>query len=163
MYLAKKISFLLLLFTFISCNNKESKASENTINNQIKHAKGLSIITKENYSIVEVTSPWPNSKKKYSYILKKKNAVIPSEYKNLTQIQVPIKNIVLTSTTHIPSLEMLGEENKLIGFPNLNYISSEKVRDLIDVESTIIKTKKNDTKTGRYGEINYTIFYKINT
>ena len=27
---------------------------------------------------------------------------------------------------------MLGEEKKLIGFPNLNYISSEKVRDLID-------------------------------
>jgi iron complex transport system substrate-binding protein len=132
MYLAKKISFLLLLFTFKSCNYKESKTSENTRNKEIKHAKGLTIITKENYSIVEVTSPWPNSKKKYSYILKKKNAVIPTEYKNFTQIQVPIKTIVLTSTTHIPSLEMLGEENKLIGFPNLNYISSEKVRNLID-------------------------------
>jgi iron complex transport system substrate-binding protein len=132
MYLAKKISFLLLLFTFICCNNKESKPLENTSNNEIKHAKGLTIITKENYSIVEVTSPWPNAKKKYSYILKKKNALIPIEYKNFTQIQVPIKTIVLTSTTHIPSLEMLGEENKLIGFPNLKYISSEKVRNLID-------------------------------
>lgn len=132
MYLAKKISFLLFLFTFISCNYKESKTSENTRNKEIKHAKGLTIITKENYSIVVVTSPWPNAKKKYSYILKKKNAVIPTEYKNFTQIQVPIKTIVLTSTTHIPSLEMLGEENKLIGFPNLNYISSEKVRNLID-------------------------------
>lgn len=132
MYLAKKISFLLLLFTFISCNNKVSKTSENTRNKEIKHAKGLTILTKENYSIVEVSSPWPNSKKKYYYILKKKNAVIPKEYKNFTQIQVPIKTIVLTSTTHIPSLEMLGEENKLIGFPNLNYISSEKVRNLID-------------------------------
>lgn len=132
MYLSKKISFLLLLFTLISCNKKEGKTSENSINNEIKHAKGLTILTKENYSIVEVTSPWPNSKKKFLYILKKKNAVIPTEYMNFTQIQVPIKNIVLTSTTHIPSLDMLGEENKLIGFPNLNYISSEKVRNLID-------------------------------
>lgn len=132
MYLSKIISFLLLLFTIISCNKKESKTSENTINNEIKHAKGLTILTKENYSIVEVSSPWPNSKKKFLYILKKKNAVIPTEYKNFTQIQVPIHNIVLTSTTHIPSLDMLGEENKLIGFPNLNYISSEKVRNLID-------------------------------
>ena len=133
MYLVKKISFLLLLFTFICCKDNESKTLESTINNEIKHAKGLTIITKENYSIIEVTSPWPNSKKKYSYILKKKNAVIPTEYKSHTQIQVPIKTIVLTSTTHIPSLEMLGEEKKLIGFPNLNYISSEKVRDLIEV------------------------------
>ena len=70
MYLAKKISFLLLLFTFICCKDNESKTLESTINNEIKHAKGLTIITKENYSIIEVTSPWPNSKKKYSYILK---------------------------------------------------------------------------------------------
>jgi iron complex transport system substrate-binding protein len=132
MYLAKKISLFLLLFIFIQCKNDEKNVVENSSKNEIKHAKGLSIITKENYSIVEVSTPWPNSKKKYSYILKKKNAVIPSEYKSFPQIQVPIKNIVLTSTTHIPSLEMLGEETKLVGFPNLNYISSEKVRTLID-------------------------------
>jgi hypothetical protein len=42
-------------------------------------------------------------------------------------------------------------------------VQGGKVRDLVDVENTIIKTKKNDTKTGRYGDINYTIFYKINT
>jgi hypothetical protein len=42
-------------------------------------------------------------------------------------------------------------------------VQGGKVRDLIDVESTIIKTKKNDTKTGRYGDIIYTIFYKIKT
>ena len=72
MYLAKKISFLILLFSIMCCKNNERKTLENTRNNEIKHAKGLTIITKENYSIVEVTSPWPNSKKKYSYILKKK-------------------------------------------------------------------------------------------
>jgi hypothetical protein len=39
------------------CKNNESNTLENTINNEIKYAKGLTIITKENYSIVEVTSP----------------------------------------------------------------------------------------------------------
>ena len=107
MYLAKKISFLLLLFTFMCCKNNESKTLENGRNNEIKHAKGLTIITKENYSIVEVTSPWPNSKKKFLYVLKKKNAVIPSEYKNLTQIQVPIKNIVLRYNIYIYYLFMI--------------------------------------------------------
>lgn len=131
MYIARKSLLLLVLFTFIHCKNDRSNATEISSKNEIKHAKGLTIITKKNYSIVEVSTPWPNSKKTYSYILKKKNAVIPAEYTNLTQIQVPIKNIVLTSTTHIPSLEMLGEETKLVGFPNLNYISSEKVRTLI--------------------------------
>jgi iron complex transport system substrate-binding protein len=132
MYRSQKFAFILLLFVFIQCKNNNENTLKKASNNEIKHAKGLSIITKDNYSLVEVSSPWPNSKKKFLYILKKKNAVIPVEYKNVPQIQVPIKNIVLTSTTHIPSLEMLGEESKLIGFPNLNYISSEKVRNLID-------------------------------
>jgi iron complex transport system substrate-binding protein len=47
---------------------------------------------------------------------------------------VQIKKIVVTSTTHIPSLEMLGVQNSLVGFPNLDYISSEKVRSLIDAK-----------------------------
>ena len=38
----------------------------------------------------------------------------------------------MTSTTHIPSLELLGVENTLIGFPSTDYISSEKTRKLID-------------------------------
>jgi iron complex transport system substrate-binding protein len=33
---------------------------------------------------------------------------------------------VVTSTTHIPALEILGVENTLVGFPNTDYISSEK-------------------------------------
>ncbi|MGF1556014.1 ABC transporter substrate-binding protein, partial [Paucihalobacter sp.] len=43
-----------------------------------------------------------------------------------------IKNLIATSTTHIPSLEMLNEQDKLIGFPNLNYISSEVTRKRIN-------------------------------
>lgn len=129
--LYKPFTIFLVALLIFGCKNAE-ESSESKIKNEIKHAKGLSIITKENYSIVEVSTPWPNANKKYSYILKKKNAVIPAEFNNLPQIQVPVKNIVLTSTTHIPSLEMLGEEKKLIGFPNLKYISSEKVRTLID-------------------------------
>lgn len=43
-------------------------------------------------------------------------------------IQVPIKTLIATSTTHLPSLEMLNFENALVGFPNLNYISSKKIR-----------------------------------
>lgn len=52
--------------------------------------------------------------------------------RQFTTIQVPLQSIVVTSTTHIPSLEMLGVENSLIGFPNLDYISSEKVRSRIE-------------------------------
>ena len=62
----------------------------------------------------------------------KNEAKIPDSLKQFTSIQIPLKSIIATSTTHIPSLEMLEKENTLVGFPNLNYVSSEKVRSLIE-------------------------------
>jgi iron complex transport system substrate-binding protein len=43
-----------------------------------------------------------------------------------------LQSIVVTSTTNIPFLEMLGVEKSLVGFPHTDYISSEKTRKLID-------------------------------
>ncbi|KAB1156286.1 ABC transporter substrate-binding protein [Flavobacterium luteum] len=130
-----KITLFLFSILFIGCKqnsefvstHKKSK-SENTI----QYATGLSIINHKGFSIVIVSNPWPKATKKFTYILKEKNGIVPDSLQQFTTIQVPIQSIVVTSTTHIPSLEMLGVENSLIGFPNLNYISSDKVRTQIE-------------------------------
>ena len=77
-------------------------------------------------------NPWPKAVQDYTYILKESHGKIPDSLKQFETISVPVKKIVVTSTTHIPSLEMLGVSHTLIGFPNLNFISSEKVRERID-------------------------------
>ena len=131
----KTFLLLLIVFSFVQCKKEDNKI-EVIIPpvNEIKYAKGFSIINYKGFSIVKVSNPWPEANKIYTYILKEKNGIVPDSLKNNLTINVPIKNIVVTSTTHIPSLEMLGEENSLIGFPNLNYISSEKVRALIEAK-----------------------------
>ncbi|WP_396144085.1 ABC transporter substrate-binding protein [Flavobacterium sp.] len=130
----KSFFSLLIVFSFVQCK-KEAKSIEVIIPvNEVKYAKGFSIINYEGFSIVKVSNPWPEANKIYTYILKEKNGIVPDSLKNNLTINVPIKNIVVTSTTHIPSLEMLGVENSLIGFPNLKYISSQKVRALIDAK-----------------------------
>jgi iron complex transport system substrate-binding protein len=130
--------YLLLLFLIlaISCKkNEENQAVSNQkIENSIQYAKGLEIYKYNGYSVVTVSNPWPEAAKGFSYVLHKKNVSVPDSLKNYTQIQVPIKSIVVTSTTHIPSLETLGVENTLLGFPNTNYVSSEKTRALIDAK-----------------------------
>ncbi|MDD5150811.1 MAG: ABC transporter substrate-binding protein [Flavobacterium sp.] len=125
--------FTLLLLCFIQCkkevhNNPKVKHSIN----EIHYAKGLEIYKHQGFSIVKITNPWPESKENFTYILQEKNGIIPDSLKQFTVIQIPIKSIVVTSTTHIPTLELLGVENTLIGFPNTDYISSEKTRKLID-------------------------------
>jgi iron complex transport system substrate-binding protein len=79
-----------------------------------------------------VTNPWPNAKQHFTYILQEKNGIIPDSLKQFPLIPVPIQSIVVTSTTHIPALELLGVEKTLVGFPDTDYISSIKTRKLID-------------------------------
>jgi iron complex transport system substrate-binding protein len=129
----KFILFSILFFLFISCKQMEKKNIENqTPENYIRYATGLSIQKYDDFSIVTVSNPWPTSDKNYTYILHKQSAKIPDSLQKYSTIQVPIKSIVVTSTTHIPALELLEVEYKLVGFPNTDYISSEKTRAFIE-------------------------------
>ena len=135
MKITKHIILLLIAFsTLVQCKQKAENTTKISSENTVKYAKGFSIENYEGYTIITVKNPWPKASKTYKYILKEKNEIVPDSLNSLIKINTPIKKIVVTSTTHIPSLEMLNEENSLIGFPNLNYISSDKFRALIDAK-----------------------------
>lgn len=126
--------FLVVLFLgFTQC--KESINSVNStvaIENSVKYAAGFTIHKYEDFTIVKVSKAYPEAKADYTYVLHKNGVQIPDSLQQFTSIEVPIKKVIVTSTTHIPALEALGVEQTLIGFPNTNYISSEKTRALID-------------------------------
>ena len=122
----------ILSFLLIQCKKEIINETAVVPKNEVHYAKGFSIENYEGYSIVTVKNPWPKATKTYTYILQEINGIVPDSLKQNLIIPIPIKTIVVTSTTHIPSLEMLDEENSLVGFPHLDYISSEKVRARID-------------------------------
>ncbi len=125
--------FLVILsFSLVECKNESKPNVIISAKNEVRYAKGFSIQNYDGYSVVKVKNPWPRATKTYTYILKEKNGIVPDSLKQNLIIPVPIKTIVVTSTTHIPSLELLDEVNTLIGFPHCDYISSEKVRARID-------------------------------
>lgn len=134
-----KLSLLLLVLALVlSCKNDESK-QENTITTgqklDLKYATGFSIINYNNYKVLEVNSPWPKSKKKYRYLfLTKEQAMVSTFNKEKYDgiVTTPIEKIVVTSTTHIPALELLKVEKSLVGFPGTDYISSERTRMRIE-------------------------------
>lgn len=126
------LTVLLLGVIFTQCKKETVTDQQITSQNTIRYAKGFSVRNYEGYTIVTVKNPWPKATKTYTYILKEKNGNIPDSLKQNPVISVPIKSIVVTSTTHIPSLEMLKKEKTLVGFPHLDYISSDKVRARIE-------------------------------
>ena len=123
-----------LLLSFLGCkkNSENNSAPFSASANSVKYAKGLEIYKYDGYSVMKITKPWPEATTGFTYILKEKNGIIPDSLKQFTVISVPIQSIVVTSTTHIPSLEMLNVENTLVGFPSTNFISSAKTRKRID-------------------------------
>ncbi|MFC5195698.1 ABC transporter substrate-binding protein [Bizionia hallyeonensis] len=139
--LHKKIVFITLLLSlfFWNCQDKTKqeislpKTSKSSM--KIDYAAGFAITNYENSTLLTINNPWPDSDKNYRYLLLTKAQAAVSTYNKSDYdgiITIPVENMVVTSTTHIPALELLEVENTLIGFPGTDYISSEKTRQLIE-------------------------------
>ncbi|WP_408582856.1 ABC transporter substrate-binding protein, partial [Myroides odoratimimus] len=99
----------------------------------IEYAKGFTIEAYDQYSVVNVKQAWVGADKSFKYVLYKEGKeVIPDSLRTLPSLKVPVQSIVVTSTTHLPSLVVLEEEKSLKGFPGLNYVSSPSIRKLIN-------------------------------
>ncbi|QDO95415.1 ABC transporter substrate-binding protein [Formosa sediminum] len=132
-------SLLLVLFICTFSCKQETKTTkeikEKGVALNLKHAKGFAVKTFKNYKVLEIFSPWPNADQSYTYALvdrtKLEDITLNSDEFDAV-IPIPIQRIVVTSTTHLPGLELLEEDQKLVGFPGTQYVSSENIRTRID-------------------------------
>lgn len=138
--MSSKIVFLSvwLLFIFgVSCKNENDNKNGIVAENEIVYADGFSLFNYDGFSILEVHRPWPDAVKSYRYVLKEKESVVPDSLQQLPLITIPVTNYIVTSTTHIPALELLSETEGLRGFPGLNFISSTTIRKRIDAGEVV--------------------------
>ena len=139
-FLVYHFSGIILIFIlFISCKKEVSNKLTNTNfhpKSSIKYAKGFDIVSTKNEKKLIIKNPYSNTSDNFEYSIK------TGINEHLNAINTPIKKIVVTSTTHIPMLELLGEEKTLVGFQNTNYISSTKTRQRI--ESGFVKELGNE-------------------
>ena len=140
----KKILWALVLIGLLSCVNNTKKEEDLDFTEvEITYAEGFSIHRYEDFTKVIVHSPWQEAEKELVYILKNKEIKLPNSLVYDAMIDLPIEKLVTTSTTHIPSLIALNKLKKLVGFPNLDYISSEAAREYI-AEGKIKELGKNE-------------------
>jgi iron complex transport system substrate-binding protein len=140
--------YLFICFPFLLTSCKEIKESPSIVSKpeqiiKIKYAKGFEINIFDTYKTITLKNPWPGSEAVFTYALVNKGTLLPFSENYNAVVEIPVSTIVVTSTTHIPSLEMLGVSEALVGFPNLNYISSEATRKKID-EGKVIELGKNE-------------------
>lgn len=137
----KNLFAVLLIFTFfLSCKENAPKISESqeevdkSAAITVAYAKSFSIEHHDEYTVLQVSRPWPGATKSLNYLVIPKEKLATMTFPKDTYdavITTPVKSMVTTSTTHIPALESLNALNKLVGFPDTKYISSMPARELI--------------------------------
>ncbi len=137
----------LFLVSIYSCKNSESKDGIppeellTSTKSAITHAKGFEVYkTSDDITIIKVNSPWPGADKGFTYALVPKKRIsrisIDSSLYDAV-VPVPVENLVVTSTTHIPALEALNVGDRLTGFPGTDYISSAYTRKRVEAGKVI--------------------------
>ncbi len=121
---------LTLFFICIGCKKKEAESDKKT-GNSVEFADGLEIRNYGSYTVMKVTKPWPEATRTFTYVCGESKENIPDSLAQYTFVKTPVQKMVVSSTTHISSLVALRQSDKLIGFPNLDYISSPEVRNLV--------------------------------
>ncbi len=146
--------FILLLIIFaFSCKKEILKIDKKTTSKStIKYAKGFDIINENGIKKLIIKSAYQNSQDVFEYEIHEKKSNTFIDYKRIV-IKVPVEKIVVTSTTHIPMVELLNEESSIIGFPYAKYVSSEKTRKLIDAG--------NITEIGKESSLNTEILLDL--
>ncbi len=124
------ISISAFLFNF-SCSAPQGDSDLNLEKLALDYADGFQIFQGPGYKLIEVTQAYPGIHKPFKYLILDDEGVERPNGEFDAIITLPVKKVILTSTTHVPHLDYLEKTRFLTGFPNLDLISSRKVREMI--------------------------------
>lgn len=127
---------IIIIFGLYGCNQPEKTNQKADITpNQgfatsLEFAKNLKITHDAGFTKATVLKPYKGAPNSLEYIFVPKDKSLPQNVDGIV-IRTPVKKLVCTSTTFLPSLEMLGEAESLVGFPSTEYISSKTITERV--------------------------------
>ncbi len=91
----------------------------------LQYARGFSVDYFGAYRVVTVSGN--GIQKKFQYVLVQRGHESPNGYEGVPRIEIPVRTVIATSTTHLPHIEKLGEVRSLVGIDHIKYVNSEAV------------------------------------
>lgn len=132
-----KIYLCFLVSLLLSCSQTARQTSEQAEAKQsletikVEFAKGFAIETKENYIVLSVLRPYTDKQDTLRYILGKDKKNVPTHLQKTPFIQIPIRKIITTSTTHLALLDALDATDLILASNSLDYVYSERLKKLV--------------------------------
>ena len=93
----------------------------------LQYAQGFRVDYFDAYKVVTVFAPGSGTQEKFQYILVQRGDKSPDGYEGVPRIEIPVRTVITTSTTHLPHIEKLGEIHSLVGIDNIKYVNSKAV------------------------------------
>ena len=126
-FFIRKVFWLWLVSLVFSCQQKENKSSEitstaNLSPASIEYAKGFSLSYSSDFTLIKIFSPFQDANDTLKYILQTKEKDVPAGYSDYNLITIPVKKIVLTSTTHIAMMTHLGKSDAICAVTDPDFI-----------------------------------------
>ncbi len=132
----KFITYLFIIFVLLTSGCRSRNAKENkeqgNFRNKIKYASHLMIEESDDYSKLSVVNPWQKTSwTKFEYYLIRNKDNKPDVEDSSMVIYVPVKKIVLMSTTYIPMISALRVAESIKGVSGTNFIYDNEIRKMV--------------------------------
>ena len=128
----KHLLSILTILILASCANTPQKTESFVLSENellpVYYAQGFDILYEDNYKTVVVYNPWTDGEIQQTYYLVNNDTVqTPSDG---IKILIPIDNVVISSSTHVEFLNLLGELSTVKGVctPHLIYNNTLRSR-----------------------------------
>ncbi len=132
--LLKCWQFFLFSIFLMSCNQKDKSHDDriSTRERHLKYATHLDIVSEEKYTRLTIVDPWQKSSGlKLEYYLVKDERDSPAGVDNKNIIKVPVRRVVLMSTTYIPMITALGQGNSVVALSGTSFVCDPWIRERI--------------------------------
>ncbi|SMD43275.1 iron complex transport system substrate-binding protein [Aquiflexum balticum DSM 16537] len=125
---------VLLIFSLLhgACDTPKSSNFDDLVEVPNQYAKGFTVFQGDGFKVIEVKQAFPGDHEPFRYLVAERTDLELEKSDFAATVELPISKVVMTSTTHIPHLDYLGVSELLVGFPNLDLISSTATRTLIN-------------------------------
>lgn len=135
-FLAGVLGIYLVFQALMACTTRpEERGADQGISSSdtlpLRHAKLFSLSYHRDFKLLTIYKTHQQAQKPEVYYLYEGDTPPSTIPKEAIAIQIPLQSLAVTSTSHLPHLELIDEGPVLKGFPGLNLISSTYFRKRI--------------------------------
>ena len=99
---------------------------------QPTHAEGFELAYHDGYTVLTITQAYPNARRPQRYLLIERNREVPSAYRDLPRIYVPVERVVTAAGPLLAQFEVLEAPDRVVGHDHTGRIYSERFRSRVE-------------------------------